>query len=415
MRIRGQWVLGVGAALLVVLGACSRKKPASTETAPAESAVTAPVVDPAASAVMERLSAIAEHCRVNLRHAIVSNCENDEKQSLLRDYNTGKLSRLETLPALVTALEGNDEKLRVAASKTLEGAFRNNLGKVTVGDVPKPLAQRLVSLVPKLEQRQALQVVPAVVHSAVLANEAPSLFEMLDQQDEALRAAAYVHLMRYGDVSLLPKVERLVKEEGERVAASAIEALRRMSNRDAEEQNRVCAVVRPWLADERPMVAGKAATLSVMCGGEQAGSVVDEVEKRYREKRLSGLLVRGLDQLCLDRRGVKYGSPEQCERARILLERILNDASQSEDTRTFALLSLGVQFPDERTERLANKYAKDSSRRLATSAQRVAKSVEMRRQRAKQGAKQRAGASARSDKKPASATQSAGAGVAAQP
>ena len=408
MKIRGRWVLGVGTALLVVLGACSREKAAPKQEL-AQSAVTASAVTN--SPVMQRLAAIAEHCRVNLRHSIISNCKNGEKQSLIRDYNTGKLSRLESLPVLVTALEGSDEKLRVAASKTLEGAFRNNLGKVAAGDVPKALARRLVNLVPKLDARQALQVVPAVVHSAVLANETPSLFEMLDQQEASLRAAAYVHLMRYGDAALLRKVESLVKEQDEKVAASAIEALRRMSNRDEAEQQRVCELVRPWVEDERGMVAGKAATISVMCGGEQAGAVVDEVEKRYGEKRLPGLLLRGMDQLCLNRRGARYGSPEQCERARSLLERVLNDSSQGDDTRTFALLSLGLQFPDERTEQLANKYTKNSSRRLATSAKRVAKSVEVRRERVRQGAD----VSARSHKKPYSATKSAGAGVAAQP
>ncbi len=196
MRNRGRWVLGVGAALLVVLGACSRKKPAPKQMESAASAdVTTAATD---NPVMQRLAAIAENCRVNLRHSIVSNCKNNEKQSLIRDYNVGNLSRLETLPVLVSALEGEDEKLRVAASKTLEGAFRNNLGKVQRGDVSKALARRFVNLVPKLDSRQAVQVVPAAVHTAVLANETRTLFEILDQQETPLRAAAYVHLMRYG-------------------------------------------------------------------------------------------------------------------------------------------------------------------------------------------------------------------------
>lgn len=358
-------------------GACSRK----AAPKPAPDAVTAAVAvsegkvvpsDPVEAAIFR----IVEHCTFNEEHAVISKCDNNEKQTAIRDYNTGKLSRTEAFPKLIEALASPDRKRSVVASKLLESAFRNSFGTSKTEQVNKESATKLLGLLQTLPERQVSQVAPAAVHAAMLTGQQAELYKALDEHpSKDLRASAYVYLLRYGTLKELPKIQALVQGPDERVAASAIEALRRMPSQTPEDSKQVCDFVKPLAHDARGPVAGKATAQLVACGGEYLDTALTAAQKQQKEGVLAAAVVRGFDQTCIAHRGQSRGSDAQCARLRSFLEQVIPDAKQTVDARQFALLGLGLQFPDESTVKVAEKYVTAEDKRIKSAAERVVRSV----------------------------------------
>lgn len=370
-------MMGMGVAI-----GCAKSKPKTDDAEKAASGQQTVESEQGADPVSSALRAIAENCTINEQHAVVSKCKSNEKQRLVRQLNAGKVSRAEALPLLVNALGAEDKKLSIAASKTLEGAYRNSFGDVGTDGVDAQVAKNLLEQVGKLPKRQAMQVAPAAVHAAVLSGQTQELYKVLDEHpNKDMRASAYVYLMRYASLDQLPKIKDLVEGEDARVAASALESLRRMPGQTDEQKAQICDFVSPWVSDPRPSVAGKAVSLSSTCGGKYVDVALAEAEKRAAGGDLSAAFVRGFDQLCLDRRGKTYGTGEQCKRERRWLEAVLAKKALGEDVRQFALLGLGLQFPDDKTAALANTYAAADEKRLKSAAQRVARSVASKQKR----------------------------------
>ncbi len=360
----------------VSLAACSRKsQPQSKTDSPASaSARTAPEAptDP----VEAMLSNITQHCSFNEAHAAISKCENNEKQSAIRDFNTGKLSRVDALPKLVEALGSPDRKRSVAASKLLESAFRNSLGTHAAQAVSKPAAAQLVTLLSTLPERQAAQVAPAAVHAAMSTGQQEALYKALDEHpNQQLRASAYVYLLRYGTLAELPKIKSLVDGKDERVAASAVEALRRMPGQKPEDVKRICDFVAPLAEDPREVVAGKVTAQLVNCGGTYLDAALAGAQKRQKISTLGPAIIRGFDQTCTRHQGKTAGSESQCAKLRGLLEHTVQDSKSTEEARQFALLGLGLQFQDAATLALAEKYVSAPEKRLKSAAERVTRSV----------------------------------------
>lgn len=363
---------------LVGLGAtgCKRKPPREEEpaktSAPAEEKAAAAPTDPIEAALYN----VAEHCSFNEEHAVISKCENNEKQVVIRDFNTGKMSRTDAFPKLVEALSSSDRKRSIVASKLLESAFRNSFGTTKPEEVNKDSAAKLLGLLSTLPERQVSQVAPAAVHAAMLTGQQAELYKILDElPNKEVRASAYVYLLRYGTLAELPKIQSLVQGDDERVAASAIEALRRMPGQKPEDQKQVCDFVKPLAADTRAPVAGKATAQLVACGGEYLDTALAAAQKLQKDANLDGAIVRGFDQTCVTHRGQTLGTTEQCKKLRGVLEQVLADTKLNSDARQFALLGLGLQFPDEATVKLADKYLNSDDKRLRSAAERVSRSV----------------------------------------
>lgn len=356
---------------------CKRKPPREQEVAKSE----APAEDKPAAAVPSdpieaALYSVAQHCTFNEEHAVISKCENNEKQVVIRDFNTGKMSRTDAFPKLVEALSSSDRKRSIVASKLLESAFRNSFGTTKPEEVNKDSAAKLLGLLRTLPERQVSQVAPAAVHAAMLTGQQADLYKTLDElPNKDARASAYVYLLRYGTLAELPKIQSLVQGDDERVAASAIEALRRMPGQKPEEQKQVCDFVRPLASDARAPVAGKATAQLVACGGEYLDAAIVAAQKLQKDVNLDAAIVRGFDQTCVMHRGQTLGTPEQCKKLRSVLEQFLADSKLNSDARQFALLGLGLQFPDEATAKLAEKYLNSDDKRLRSAAERVSRSV----------------------------------------
>lgn len=367
------------AAIAICGAACSRKAapkpaPASDSASATPEAKTPPEVpsDPVEAAIFQ----VVQHCTFNEEHAVISKCDNNEKQAAIRDFNTGKLSRVDAFPKLVDALGSSDKKRSITASKLFESAFRNSFGTSKMEQVNKEAATKLLELLGTLPQRQVMQVAPAVVHAAMLTGQQAELYKVLDEHPaKDLRANAYIYLLRYGTLSELPKIQALVGGDDERVAASAVEALRRMPGQSPEDTQRICQFVQPLADDARAPVAGKAMAQLVACGGEYLDAALSAVQKQLKAGSLAAAVVRGFDQTCVSHRGKTQGNPAQCARLRSLLEQTVADAKQVPDARQFALLGLGLQFPDAATLKVAEKYVASEDKRLKSAAERVTRSV----------------------------------------
>src|SRR5690606_17360537 len=98
-------------------------------------------------------------------------------------------------------------------------------------------------------------------------------------------------------------------------------------------------------------------------------------QKQQKAGALAAAVVRGFDQTCVSHRGKTQGSPAQCTRLRTLLEQTVADVKQTPDTRQFALLGLGLQFPDAATLKVAERYVSADDKRLKSAAERVTRSV----------------------------------------
>lgn len=381
--------LGLVLACCVALGSGCERKPEKVEPADkgeAEEVSAAKVETP--QSIEERVAAVSANCSVDTQTGVISRCKNNEKQGLVRDINTGKLPRAEVLPVLVAALtpeEGNDEQKQrsIVASKTLESAFRNSWGDKPDQVVTKDIAKKLIEVLPKLPARQATQVIPSVVHAAMLTGQQQELYTMLDALPGVeLRASGYAFVLRYGTLSELPKLKSLIQGQEEVVATSAVEALRRVPSPSEEQKQQICELLQSVSTDPRPVVAGKVAAQLVNCGGAAVDALLSHGETQLKKGDLPASFVRAFDLLCLSRGGKVIGTEAQCKKERSFLEAIVANTKLNAEARQAALLGLGLQFPDAETEKLATKYANSNNTDLKAVAQRVVRNVVAKRERA---------------------------------
>jgi hypothetical protein len=374
-RHRNWGRLGIGCMLLILLLACSRRRESARGAVGSEPNASVPVqvTDPVANL----FEAIVTGCSIDTEHALVSRCKNDDKAELIRRINGGSIARADVLPALVTALESNDKQRQTVAAKVLEGAFRTNVGRLGPDQVSPELASRLLQAVLKLDTKQAVQAVPAAVHVSMIRRQSEALFTALDAHPEVgVKAAAYVHLLRYGGKEFLPKIEQLISTGEPQVAAAAVDSLRRLPNQSEADGKRICELARGLAQDARRAVQAKAMGVLATCKGAYLDAALTALEGDWKANALSGASLRGLEQACLVRRGEAYGSEAQCARLRSLLERVALDKKQDVEVRSLALLSLGVQFPDAKTRTFCKKFSHDPEPRLVTAAERVTQSID---------------------------------------
>ncbi len=288
------------------------------------------------------------------------------------------------LVGALSPADGNDEQKQrsVVASKTLESAFRNSWGEKPEQVATKESAKKLIDVLPKLPPRQATQVVPSVVHAAMLTGQQQELYAVLDAlPSPELRASGYSFVLRYGAFTELPKLKALIQGQEEVVATSAVEALRRIPSPNDEQKKQVCDLLQSVASDPRPTVAGKVAAQLVNCGGAAVDALLTQAEAHLKKGEVPAAFVRAFDLLCLNRAGKVLGSEAQCKRERTWLEGVTANAKVNLEARQAALLGLGLQFPDDETEKLASKYANGDNAELKAVAQRVVRNVVAKRER----------------------------------
>ncbi len=370
----------LASSLLLILtssAACANKPgpeqlPAQDEAKTHDAVTPAHVRTTTSDPLMRDLRAVVDNCRFNVQQAVISHCKHKEKNTLIREFREGERSGIEALPVLVQALRSEDPKLMTAAAKVIGTGLRGGFGETTNGAVPKELADELLTQYRKLPKRQAALITPVVVHTAMLSGTSSQLYQVLDTlEDVNARASAYNHIMTHGRMAAFPKVKDLLHDNPERVARAALQSASSMPNKTDAEAKQACELATSLLKERRLSLLALASSMAIHCRGSAFDAVQDELDARVADKTLAPGMVRATAGACADAPAKPaLGSKAQCSRLRKQLETVVG-SGLDEDTRAAALSSLGSQFADAATSRLASRHRADPSKAVRIEAARL--------------------------------------------
>lgn len=376
-------LFGLCAALALASVDCKRSP---DKAAPQPSASAGPALDkPPANVdaqLWKDLSELTQTCKVDDQRGTVT-CTQGEQRKLISAFSSGQRSRIQALPTLSAALSSKKPALQTVAANLLYSALRSTFGPdVKAGDVSAKDASDLLNATLTLPKALTRQALPAAVHASMLANQSEALYAGLEKlQDPQLRAVAVRNYMVYGRLTAFKKVQELAKDDSSHLSPAALESPQSMVGWTTEEQAEICPWATTLLADTRPLIAAKAASLLGSCSGEFIDKLLESGERALAANKFSPAELGGYRDLCSpNRRGRPSAATEQqCARCRKLLEKVTEAKGIDQQARGMALSSLAYQWPDERTAQLAKRLEKSSDTSLAESARRTTQRLEQRK------------------------------------
>lgn len=374
-------LFGLLAALPAALASGCKK---SEAPAPAGSASAAPsaaaATPPPAGADPElwgQLTTIVANCKVNENEA-TSSCPKEEARKLADEFSSGRRSRAKALPTLARALASSDNKVRAVAAGLLHAGFRSNFGDAKPGDVKPEDAEALLKAVTPLPKSHVRRALPAAVHAAMLANRADALYAELDPEKQPdVAAIGYRYVMTHGRLAAFPKIQEIGKSKETRLALAAVESVQNMHEWTEEEQAAICPWATQFLADSRPSVSARAASALNNCGGKFLDEVLSSSELALKNNAFTSARLSGLRNLCSSTRKSQPNPPTdaQCERARSLLEKVVQAPKLEVSTRSSALVALTNQWSDARSlafvKRLQQSNPEGLTEQLKTAVRRL--------------------------------------------
>lgn len=375
--------LGLAAAFVPAIATGCKKKSspegAASATASASAAPAAIAVPPGADPdLFAKISEIVEKCTVDVDQATTS-CKGEETRKLGDDFSIGKRSRPEAVKTLALGLESSNEKVRAATAAVLHAGFRNNWGTDRkVGDVKPEDAKALLKATFSLPKPYLRRALPGAVHATMLANQQDELFSRLDpKKDPEIAAVGYRYVMTHGRLAAFPKVQEIAKGEETRVTLAAIEAVQNMDKWTEEEQATLCPWTVTFMSDKRPSIAARAASALNNCGSKYVDEILATSEKALKDNEFTSARMSGLRSMCTASRKNQPNPPTtaQCERARALLEKVVQAPKLDVPTRSSALVALTNQWSDARTlafvKRLQASKAEGLTEQLKTAVRRL--------------------------------------------
>jgi len=283
---------------------------------------------------------------------------------------------------LAYALKEETPDVRAVTANVIYSAFRSPWGPdLHRGAVSDADADALLSATLALPKAQARQAIPAAVHASMLSNRADALYAALDKSSEAqLRIIGYRYLMTHGRLDAFKKIQDLARDPSSAVVLAALESPENMYNWTTGEQAAIC----PWavglLADTRPAVSAKAASILSNCSGEFVDKLLDSGDAALKANTFSAVQLTAFRDLCSPARRAQPTGPTeaQCQRSRKLLEKVVDSKGLDEQARSTALVSLAYQWPDEETLKFARSLATNSDKSLAEHARRTVERLTQR-------------------------------------
>jgi hypothetical protein len=351
-------IWGLAAAFVPVLASGCKKSTAPGSAASASASASAepiteiktpPGADPE---LFAKIAEIVQKCAVNVKEATTV-CQGEETRKLGDDFSVGKRSRPDAVRTMALALESDNEKVRGATAAVLHAGFRNNWGADRKpGDVKADDAKEMIKATFALPKPYLRRALPATVHAAMLANQPDALYAALDsQKDLEIASIGLRHVMTHGRLAVFPKVQETGKSEEARFALSAIEAVQNMDKWSEDEQAAICPWLVQFLNDKRTSISARASTALNNCGGKYVDDILAAGEKAMKDNEFSSARLSGLRSMCTPSRRNQPNapSPAQCERARALLEKVVQAPKLEVPTRSSALVALTNQWNDART------------------------------------------------------------------
>lgn len=366
-------------ALALVASGC-KKDNAPTAAGSASAKSDSALAGNADATLIGELVNLANTCKVTVESGTV-NCPKGEHRKLINRFSSNQRDRVQAVGTFAAGLTHQDPKVRVVSANVLYGAFRSAWGDAKPGSVKPADAEALITATFQLPKPQARQAIPAAVHAASLSGRGESLDAALGKATETeYKTLATRYLMTHGRMEAFKKIQERAKSENPAEVLSALESPRNMPAWTPEEQAAICPWASDFLADARPSVASRAASLLGNCGGEFVNKLLDKGEAALKEARFTNADVAGYRELCGARKRTQGGgaSEEQCTRARKLLEKVVETKGIDVQARNTALTTLAYQWPDEETMKLAKKLEKSPDKLLAEQARRTVQRLEQR-------------------------------------
>jgi hypothetical protein len=365
--------------VLALFAGCKKDKgPGPAASASAKPAtVELKGADPA---LLGELVTIAKTCKIAVEASSVS-CPKAENRKLANTFVSGQKPRAEGISTFAAALNHPEPEVRVVSANILYSAFRSAWSDTKPGSVKPADADTLIDAGFKAPKSQARQILPAAVHAAALSGRTAGLEAALGKSTEPeYKTIVYRHLMTHGRLTAFEQIKTAAKSQNPSEVLAALESPRNMQAWTPDEQQAICPWASEFLADTRPSVASRAASLLGNCGGEFVDKLLTKGEDGLKNKTFTTADVAAYRELCGPRkRGQANGpSEEQCGRARKLLEKVVETKPLDVQIRTTALTTLAYQWSDEQTLKLAKKLEKSPDKVLAEQATRTVQRLEQR-------------------------------------
>jgi hypothetical protein len=355
--------------------------PGATTGAPSGAAVGAPSRDwrtpaPAADAKLDgaiatfaRACPEATACPDDVRRALFDAA----RQSLGRD-TAGAVGAL-----AAAASRGGADALAAGALAELVRA------PGVLGEAPaealEPASRRLVEVWTALSTSTAADEAAAIseltARVALAGGQAEPLLESsrAASSDEA-RAALYRWMLATGDEQVFEELARVwdSKKEPVSVRAGAARAALELDDLPEQWRGRLCEQARNQLEGGDPALARWWVATLWRCGGEHRARALDEANTRFELHTYDAEFARAFSQgPCASQAsaGLAQGRRAECEAARGVLERALEDAEVAPEVKEDAARALARGWPDAGTRATLERAVKSPDEGVALAAKRA--------------------------------------------
>lgn len=370
------------AAAVIAVPSCQKSPGSAPAPSASQSTATAPTLGHTDLSLLKDLKDLTKVCQVDVNEGNV-NCAQGEQRKLTSEFVANQRSRSTAVATFAEALTRGDPPTKAVAAHVLYAAFRSPWGPdVKPGSVDGEDANALLTAAVDAPKNLARQAIPAAVHAAMLANRADALYAALDKTANSdVRTNGVRYLMTHGRLAAFAKIQELAKDSNLAVVLAALDSPRNMYAWTSAEQATICPWAASMLADQRPAVAAKAASLLGSCSGTHVDLLLENGETALAAGKFNATQLTAYRDLCPPERRDQPNGPtqEQCARCRKLLARAIEAKNVDEQTRSSALIALGYQWPDDTTLKLAKRLTKSKDKSLAEHAQRTVERLEQRK------------------------------------
>jgi hypothetical protein len=351
---------------LVALAGCSNKEDGTAKAAASASAV-APAAIPLNATLVGHVKAHAEKCTVSVEQGQAYGCKDnvtDAMSKYVRETKPDDFSA--TLIALVRKTD--DPKTSAAAVALLAEQF-DYLGDAAKRKNATPaVVKDALAMLKENTGNRGARLAAAATHLATIGGAFDELYAIADAHpSKEARANVYRHLLVFGRLKGLPKL-RAVAEKTPDLATAALDAVPRLGISTDEEKSMACPWAETYLGNADADVATQAGQAMVYCKGQYIDALVAEADKRLKNKQFKNPFAMVMREPCFEFISditKKAANEKQCDAVYTFLEKVVNDSSVDDATRSLALFNIYYQRRDDKTLKLMRKYENHPNKEIA--------------------------------------------------
>ncbi len=374
MNIRFACLVGLG----IALATTGCKKKGAAGDAGAEGGITE---EPSAGAslkqnpqVVEHLKKLADGCTVSIDSASVYSCKNKEDSAF---YDWIRANRPKDLyETYASVISGTDMKSRAVAISQANNTFSTLDKDMKKANATKPVANAFLDALAK-DDSYAVRLATPATNLAMLAGVKDRLIKVTDGlANTPARNNSYRAFMEFGRLDGFDKLKEVAKNKDFTVAALA--APRNMYEWTGPEKAAICPWAKSFLGEAALPVAAEAGYDVIKCKGEYVDALLDEGEKRLKNKQFDEPFAMVFREVCFEFiSGVtgQAGRDPQCKRNYEFLEKVTNDESVKPEVRGRSLWNIYYQRRDKESLALMRKYEKHKNPEISKRAKEAIQSL----------------------------------------